>query len=88
MPAPIFNTLYAFLEQAALAQGFKKQSFDSNGKLVVTEELPAAMKKLITAQALGITNQWAAWQAVQVVVVQGVTPGLSPAAGLPGTSLP
>jgi peroxiredoxin len=88
MPAPIFNTFYAFLEKAALAQGFKKQAYDSNGKLVISEELPPAMKKFITAQALGITEQWAAWQAAQTVTVLGVTSGPSPASGPPGVALP
>lgn len=88
MPAPIYNTLYALLEKEALAQGFKKQSYDANGKLVISAELPDAMKKFLQGQAIAITTQWAQWQALQTVVVQGVTPGPSPAVGPPGTGLP
>ena len=88
MPAPTYNALLADLEKAALAQGFKKQGYDANGKLVVLNELPDGMKKFLAAEALGMTVQWAKWQAAQTVTVVGVTPGPAVASGPPGLALP
>jgi len=88
MPAPTYNSLLALLTQAALSQGFKKQSYDSNGNIAVSQtQVPDAMNNLLIVQAKAISQQWSTWQSSQTVVVQ-VTDPPQTAVGSPGLALP
>lgn len=82
MPAPSQKSLEAFMTSALLAQGYIKREF-VNGQYVKTPtELPDDMKKMVKALAIGLSAQWAAWQASTIVTIPVTSPPGSPSAGV------
>ena len=85
MPAPTEASLEKFLTDALLEQGFGKMLYNPAGIPipVVPPELPDAMQKLVKAQARGISAQWRAWQATQIVTIPITSSPGSPSIGVP-----
>ncbi len=72
MPAPTPSSIEGFLTASLITQGFVKKSYDEDGNLVDSKELPDDMKKIVKALSVGLAQQWQTWSQ-QVVVVVPVT---------------
>ena len=83
MPAPTQLDIQENIKQAMLAQGYGKQSYGVNDKIITSPtELTKDMEKLVVAIAVGINQTWVAWQAAQIVTIPATGSPGAPSAGI------
>ena len=82
MPAPSSGQIQLFLTNALLAEGFNNKTYVEGVYTVDPTTLPPDMERLVKALSTGLSSQWKAWQAAQVVQIPITsTPG-SPSVGI------
>lgn len=69
MPAPTISHCEAALTEAYLNAGFTKKTYDTNGRIVDTRELPDVLKTQIRAQSVALNTIFRNWMAAQTVTI-------------------
>jgi len=83
MPAPSASSIETFLKQSLISQGIVKQVYDPAGNPIkIPIDIPDDMKPLIKAISAGVANQWAVWQATQVVLIPVTSVPPAPSSGI------
>jgi len=88
MPAPSPTQIQNFLTTALLAKGFTKKSYVNGALVVDPSKLPDKLAELVSGISNGLSQNWASWQAAQVVTIPVTSSAGSPSTAPPGTGLP
>ena len=81
MAALNVDTLKSSIKANMISKGIVKQTYDDNGNLVLSSEIPDEMHKVVDSIAEGVVTAFEACRATQVVTVPGVQVGAGSAIG-------